>query len=185
MTASETLKIACGSNRVGKKRDMYLRHAGSGAKVAYELISFFTEKVEWVSMETDKNGNPVEVRVPHESTVEYSRNLPFTMAGKRYLDLNHFLKKMDGEWGEDVFGRKIFCVTELYPCFDSYDYLNEKRHHRWFFIREKNTISQLFMSDDRKKIYVTEDVQNVAPRVWKSMKEEGFCQPAKDWTGIF
>lgn len=166
-------------NSAGKTTDMYLRYAGNGEKVHYELKSHSTYAVEWVSMETDESGNPVTVRVPQESIREYSRRLPFTVAGKTYQNLRCFLRKQEGEWGEDVYGRKVLCTREKYPCFDSSDYLYEDRYFRWYFIREGNSVSQLFVSDDRDKIYVTEDVRNMEPWAWGRMEETGFCQSPK------
>lgn len=164
------------------REDMYLRQMGKGTAVHYELKSCSTKLLEWVSTETDEQGDPLVVRVPMESTRECSRKLPFSMAGKKYSDLNSFLKKLDGAWGEDVYGRRVFCLKELYPCFDSYDYLYENRYYRWFLIREGNTISRLFLSDDRDKIYITDDVRNMESWVWTQMKESGFCQPPESKT---
>ena len=134
---------------------MYLRRAGNGAFVSYELKGTSTEKVEWVSVETDGDGKPVTVREPNERTGEYSRKGMFCVAGKTYRNLKGFLRKQDGEWAEDIYGRKVLCTKEKYPCFDSYDYQNETRYFRWYFIREGDSISQVFVSDDRDKIYVT------------------------------
>ena len=159
-----------------KQEDMYLRRVGCGEMVRYELKSYSTEKVEWVSMETDENGSPVQVRVPDSHICEYSRKHCFSMAGKTYQDLGHFLRNQDGEWGQDIYGRKVLCTKERYPCFDSSDYLYEDRYFRWYFIREGNAVSQLFAADDRDKIYVTEDVQNIEPWAWSRMKATGFCQ---------
>lgn len=165
---------------VEERGDMYLRRIGNGERFHHELGCYSTDKVEWVSKETDENGKPVVVREPDEYTLEYSKKDRFSLAGKSYQDYNHFLKKLDGEWGEDVYDRKVLCTREMYPCFDSYDYLYENRYFRWFFIRKGNSISQLFAADDRDKIYVTEDIQNIEGWAWDRMKETGFCQPLLD-----
>lgn len=158
---------------------MFLRHVGEGKFVHYELNSNSTEKVEWVSLETDKDGKPVAVREPVEVTTEYSRKSSFSVAGKTYPNFNSFLKKQEGEWGEDLYGRKVLCTKELFPCFDSFDYLHEHRYYRWYFIREGNSLSQVFVADERDKVYVTEDVQNVECWAWDRMKATGFCQMPK------
>lgn len=168
------------SNTCAKPADMYLRSVGSGAWVHFELKSYGTVAVEWVSKETGKDGNPLTVRVPREHTCEYSRKWPFTAAGKTYRNLKHFLRNQSGEWGEDCYGRTVLCTKEKYPCFDSADYLYEHRYFRWYFIQNGNSLCQVFASDDRDKIYVTEDVGSIEPWAWSRMKATGFCQPPKN-----
>lgn len=159
---------------------MYLRRVGNGAFVRYELKSTSTEKVEWVSLQTDEAGNPLVVREPQETTREFSRKGYFSAAGKVYWNLNQLCRNHKGDWAEDIYGRKVLCTKEKYPCFDSYDYLNETRYFRWYFIREGNAVCQVFAADDRDIIYVTEDLQNVEGWAWERMKATGFCQPPKD-----
>ena len=158
---------------------MYLRRVGNGAFVRYELKSTSTEKVEWVSPETDETGAPVKTRQPEEHTRKYGKHTGFSLAGKYYRNLNHFLRTQAGEWGEDAYGRTVFCTKERYPCFDSFDALYEDRYFRWYFIREGNSLSQLFVADDRNTIYVTEDLGNIERWAWERMKATGFCQPPK------
>lgn len=166
-----------GRNSAQRRKDMYLRYVDSGKTVRTELISYSTEKVEWVSQETDAEGKPVVVREPEEVTREYSKSAAFSLAGKTYQNLEGFLRKQDGDWGEDIYGRQVLCTQEKYPCFDSYDWIHEDRYYRWYFIREGNAVSQLFAADDRDKIYVTEDVQNIEECSWRRMVVTGFCQP--------
>lgn len=180
MAISDFLNSLYGKDHAEQRSDMYLRYIGNGAKFHYELGSYSTEKVEWVSLETGEDGKPVAVREPCESTHEYCKKHKFSMAGKTYQDVNHFLRSQDGEWGEDVYGRPVLCTKEKYPCFDSYDFLYENRYFRWFFIREGNSVSQLFFADDRDKIYVTEDIHNIEGWAWGRMKATGFCQPQKE-----
>lgn len=103
-----------------------------------------------------------------------------TVAGKTYPSFQSFLKEQEGDWGEDLYGRKVLCVKERFPCFDSYDFLYDDRCFRWYFIRKGNSISRVFSADGQNRIYVTEDVQDVDRRVWEKMIETGFCQPPKD-----
>lgn len=165
-----------------QSKDMFLRRVDSGKRVHYELSSHSTEKVEWVSLETGGDGKPVEVREPEEVTREYSRKGRFTVAGKTYPNFRGFLKQQEGEWGQDLYGRKVLCTKEKFPCFDSYDYMYENRYYRWYFIREGNSLSQVFVTDERDRVYVTEDVQNVEGWAWTRMKATGFCQCPKGKT---
>lgn len=170
-----------GMNSPWLRKDMYLRYVGRGQTVSTELTSYATNKVEWVSQETDAEGKPVAVREPKEVTRECSKSAPFVLAGKIYQNLNGFLRKQDGEWCEDIYGRQVLCTKTKFPCFDSYDFMYESRYYRWYFIRRGNAVSLLFTADDRDRIYVTEDVQNVEDWSWQRMKATGFCQmPAQE-----
>lgn len=172
----EFLKTQPGDVAVTERSVMYLRRVGSGDRFSHELGIYSTEKVEWVSRETDETGAPAEIRQPEEHTRTYSKWAAFSLAGKTYWNLKHFLRKQEGEWGEDAYGRTVFCTKERYPCFDSFDALYEDRYFRWYFIREGNSLSQLFVADDRNIIYVTEDLGNIQRWAWERMKATGFCQ---------
>lgn len=176
MTFAKLCSFFSRKNSPQKRKNMYLRYVGEGKTVRTELISYSTYEVEWVSQETDGEGKPTVVREPEEVTREYSKSAAFSLAGKTYQNLAGFLRKRDGEWGEDIYGRQVLCTRQKYPCFDSYDWIYEDRYYRWYFIREGNTVSQLFAADDRDKIYVTEDVRNVEEWAWSRMAAAGFCQ---------
>ena len=163
-------------NSPQKRKDMYLRCVGSGKTVSTELHVYSTLKVEWASQETDTEGNPVVVREPKEVTRKYNSYTAFCLAGKWYSNLDHFLQKQEGEWGEDIYGRRVLCTKTKYPCFDSYDFMYERRYFRWYYIRKGNSVSLLYSADDRKYIYVTEDVQNIEEWSWMRMRDTGFCQ---------
>ena len=181
MKFTKLWSIFSGINSEQPRNGMYLRYVDRGKLVRTELISYSTVKVEWVSQETDGDGKPAVVREPKEVARECSKYAAFSLAGKKYLNLEGFLRKQDGEWGEDIYGRQVLCTREKYPCFDSNDWLYENRYYRWYFIREGNTVSQLFTADDREKIYVTEDVRNVEEWSWSRMTATGFCQlPAQE-----
>lgn len=164
---------------VEEPMDMVLRRVGKGESIRYELNGSSTERVQWVSLETDQDGNPVKVRAPDEVTTIHSRKDKLTVAGRTYPSFQSFLKEQEGDWGEDLYGRKVLCVKERFPCFDSYDFLYDHRYFRWYFIRKGNSISRIFSTDSRDKIYVTEDVRDVDSQAWEQMQATGFCHPPK------
>ena len=164
-----------------KTEDMYLRTAGRAEMIHYELSSYGSQYIEWVSPETDSGGEPVSVRIPKEKTVEIGINTPFTLGGKTYLNINHFIcTDKNKTWGTDVYGRTVLCLKSRFPCFDSYDYLSETRHYRWFFLREGNKLHRVFVTDERKIIYVTEDVARLENDCWKEMQKLGYCQKKEE-----
>lgn len=159
--------------------DMVLRRIGKDGVIRYESTSDFAETIQWVSLETDRDGNPVRVRDPEETTTIYRRNDELTVAGKTYPNFQSFLKHQEGQWGEDLYGRKVFCIRKKFPCFDSYDYLHEDRYFRWCFLRNGNSLTRVFSTDERDKIYVSEDLRHVESWAWEQMQDTGFCQPPK------
>ena len=162
------------------EQTMFLRETGRGTGIHYDLCSYSTWQVQWVSVQKDASGDPLTLRTPEEQSRVCDRKGPFSLAGREYAGLNYFLRQMEGNWGRDIYGRQVLCVAERFPCFDSYDYLNENRYYRWFFIREGDRLSRLYFSDGGKKLYITEDVGNVERKVWDIMVSVGFCQCPQD-----
>lgn len=164
---------------VEEPMDMVLRRVERGKSIRYELNGSSTERIQWVSLETDQDGNPVKIRTPEEVTTICGRKDKLTVAGKTYPNFQSFLKEQEGDWGEDLYGRKVLCVKERFPCFDSYDLLYDHRCFRWYYIRKGNSLSRVFVTDERDKVFVTEDVQDVDSRAWEQMRQTGFCQGPK------
>lgn len=99
------------------------------------------------------------VRVPEEKHKEFLYPGPFFAAGKAYVSWKELcVEQEDSGLCRDTYGREVFCMSELFPCFDSYDYANEHRYYRWFFLREKGKLTRVYYADERYKIEVTEDV---------------------------
>ena len=148
---------------------MVLQRCGSGVSVKYPLSSYACGRMQWV----DKAGN---VRTPQEKTKQYPAIGGFTAAGKFYFSINQLGAREDQEpWSRDCHGREVFSLRERFPCFDSEDYLHEKRCYRWWFIREGNTLTRIHVTDGQKGIFVTEDVANLEDRCWEKMQKYGFC----------
>ena len=61
-------------------------------------------------------------------------------------------------------------------CFDSYDYANETRYYRWFFIKEKGKLTRIYYADERNRIQVTEDVRNLENKCLEKMRKEGWIK---------
>ncbi len=160
--------------------DMVLIGVGMGDFVHYETNGSCTKRVQWIGLETDSDGSPVKTRTPSQTTTIFDRNSGLTVAGKTYPSFQSFLKNQDGDWGEDMYGRKVFCAAERFPCFDFFDSLYENRYFRWYFIRKGNSLSRVFCADEQDEIYVTEDVQDIDIDVWGKMKDVGFCRIPKD-----
>jgi len=151
-------------------RDMTLRPTGSGAQARYPLSTYSTSRMEWIG----KDGS---ARIPRETSKKHHTLLGFEAAGKRYLSTGQLCAKLDEEgiWGRDIYGREVFCVRERFPCFDSYDYLNENRFYRWWFIREGNRLTRIHATDGQEGIFVTEDVQDLENMCWEEMRRQGYC----------
>ena len=129
------------------------------------------KKIQWVA----RDGS---VRIPEETNKTFSYPGPFVAAGKTYIDWKSLcaFKKRGDYLYKDIYGREVFCVFELFPCFDSYDYANENRYYRWFFIKENGKLTRVYYADERPKIEVTEDVGSLENRCREPMQEVGWLK---------
>lgn len=119
--------------------------------------------LKWVSQEGE--------RIPQPRKTTYPLLTGFSAAGKYYPSLRQLLAEDLGDrLCRDIYGREILCLKELFPCFDSYDYLNENRYFRWFFLRHKGRLTMVYYADQRKTLEVTEDVDSIRHWQWEEMK---------------
>ena len=107
----------------------------------------------------------------------------FIAAGKPYLAVSQLKAKEEGKLDgvlyrgykvpqyRDVYDRRVLYFRERFPCFDSYDYLYEHRYYRWYFLRDGDTLTQIYYADEGKSITVTEDVAKVRDWMWERMQE--------------
>lgn len=174
MTLGDKLKNSIFPNKQ-LQQDMIIRVCGAGKHTHYASCSNATRRIEWVSQETDTNGEPVSVRIPEESSRKLLKDLPFVAGGKTYANWRLLCVDLDEDRirGKDVYGREVLCVTERFPCFDSYDYLHENRYFRWFLIRQGNTLTRVFCQDDNPEVHVTEDVANLEERLINILQKLG------------
>lgn len=151
--------------------DMILKQVGSGKNVSYLTCSYPTVDMRWVSREMGEDGQPISVRTPVESRMEYPK-VGFIVAGKFYASLAQLTVKRDiyGIWCEDCYGREVFCVSERFPCFDSSDFLHENRFYRWFFLRENGKLWRIFSIDETPIVSVTKDVRMLENTCWTEMQ---------------
>lgn len=150
--------------------NMVLQPTGRGESVHYPLSSYSTSRMKWAG----KDGS---VRLPQQTSKKYSGIGGFDAAGKHYFSIRQLCAESDeqGVWCRDTYGRRVFCVRERFPCFDSYDYLNENRFYRWWFIREGNVLTRIHVTDGQGGIFVTEDVAELENNCWDAMRYHGYC----------
>ena len=129
--------------------------------------------IVWVSARRDEAGQPLETRLPVPSEKTWPLLTGFHAAGQHYLNRNQLKNKPTQTEGLflDVYGREVLCLKERFPCFDSYDYLYEHRYYRWYFLRDGDTLTQIYYADEGKSITVTEDVAKVRDWMWERMQE--------------
>ena len=137
-------------------------HEGVGHDLRYDA----GRKIIW----TSQDGS---VRVPEEKTKDYFYPGVFFAAGKPYVTWKELCiyKDASGYLCKDIFGREVFCVSEQFPCFDSYDYATENRRYRWFFIADGGKLTRVYYSDGQTNIQVTEDVSVVENTCLEEMKK--------------
>lgn len=142
-------------------------HAG----IDHELRWDGGRKIEWVRSDGT-------IRIPEEKNRDFLYPGIFTAAGKVYPNWQSLCIRKDesGHFCRDIYGREVFCMSERFPCFDSYDYANETRRYRWFFIKENGRLIRVYYADGRNKIQVTEDVRDLENKCREQMQELGWIK---------
>ena len=148
------------------KRDTLQATENFGEVGFHQLRCDSGRKIEWVA----EDGS---VRIPEEKKTEFPYPGRFTAAGKTYRSWKELCTEPDesGLLCKDIYGRQVLYLSELFPCFDSYDYLNENRYYRWFFIKENGKLTRVYCADQRGVIQVTEDVRNLEYRCCEQMQK--------------
>ena len=116
--------------------------------------------------------------LPEETKKEFLYPGIFTAAGRAYPSWKALCVEQDetGHFCKDIYGRDVFCMSERFPCFDSFDYANETRRYRWFFLKEKGKLTRVYYADERKKIQVTEDVRDLENNCREQMQQLGWLK---------
>jgi hypothetical protein len=100
------------------------------------------------------------------------------IAGKLYGNLNELRVKQVSEpyLYEDIYGRVWAYEIERYPCFDSYDYLNEDRYYRWFVHREGSDIWVVYADDGTGEVTVTKNPERYQYTCRKMLQALGWIE---------
>lgn len=161
-------------NSFREKNDMIMVCEGTGKNIHYPTYMDSSSCVEWRS----RDENSMIVRQPEETNRIYDLGESFVVGKREYESLEDLYVETDESccWCQDVYGQKVLYLRERFPCFDSEDYLTEKRKYRWFFLRENNQLHRVFFADDSRKIYVTEDVKYLEDSCLEQMKEIGYVK---------
>lgn len=141
------------------------------ASINHDLRCDGGREIQWI-------GADGTVRIPEETIKDFVYPGLFVAAGKVYTSWKSLcIKQEDSDFlYKDIYGREVFYDAELFPCFDSYDYANETRHYRWFFIREKGKLTRVYYTDGRRQIQVTENVRNLENRCLEPMQKLGWIK---------
>ena len=142
----------------------------SHAGIDHELRWDGGRQIVWVAADGT-------VRMPDEKHKDFLYPGLFIAAGKSYVSWKGLCAQQN-ENGvcRDIYGREVFYMSERFPCFDSYDYANENRYYRWFFIREKGKLTRIYYADERHKIEVTEDVENLENKCREYLQKAGWLK---------
>ena len=135
-------------------------------------------RVHWVNQETEEVS-----RIPEEYEGE-STNLPISAGGKTFRYLSQLIcGGVEGpDLFRDIYGRQVLCVRERFPTFDVYESMYEDRYVTWFFLRDNDRLTRIWVSDDTDLIGVTEDVCHIERKYWARMQEIGWGLPDQEDT---
>lgn len=138
-----------------------------------------SRQIDWVSQETDEQGQPLYERTPEPKIQKYELKKGFFAAGKQYQNVHSLismpLDKKNNLY-RDKYGRNVFVVHERFPCFDSEDYKYENRYYHWYYLVDDGRLTCVYYADQADRVEVTEDVQEVRKLAWKAMEEAGVLQ---------
>lgn len=150
--------------------DMVIRACGGGELASYPGCRHSTYRLQWVSRTTG------EVREPQETTRIYPVGQGFTAAGKHYQSIRQLDVQHDETltWCRDIYGREVLYLRERFPCFDSEDFLYEKRFYRFFFLREGEKLTRVQYTDESNTVTVTEDVANLERQWMEKFQSLGY-----------
>lgn len=159
--------------RLGKTggRKMILQDVGEGNWKRDQIILRSTKRLRWVDAD-----NPRIYRTPSEKTTLFPKPGPFVAAGKEYASIEELAVEA-GEhypWFRDKYGRQVLYLRVIFPCFDSYDYINEGRYERSLYLCEDNKLTFIHADDDMDVICVTEDAMDVKISDWESFQCIGY-----------
>ena len=131
----------------------------------------FVETTRLVTWEGDEGA----VRTPEPEEKEYEMPLPFRAGGFPYLHTRQLLAIPTGgkDLYRDGYGRKVFACKERFPCFDSYDYMHEKRYYHWAYLTHGGKLVCVYFEDEDRQITVTEDAAQVPGAHYDAMCEAG------------
>lgn len=135
--------------------------------------------VDWISEETDMQGQPKICRIPEPKEYKFKLADGFRAAGMLYTSVSAMaVLPIDNEKGlfKDMFGRNVLVVRERFPCFDSFDSLYENRYYRWLYIIFKGKLTCVYYAEGSDTVEVTEDVRVIPGRVWKGFSYAGVVQ---------
>lgn len=169
-----------------KARDDGSPEAESGCPVRTDLILRLTKEpndgfvrntrfVDWVS----PDGGTQTVRTPQPCTCKYSLLNGFRVGAMEYRCVEQLWSKAldeDRYIYQDIHGHIVAEVSERFPCFDSYDYINEHRYYHWFYLIEGGKLWHIYYADDHDEISVTEDADEIDGYVWSSMVRLGWVK---------
>lgn len=159
-----------------ENRTMVPKCTGATGRVSYPSRSSPAVQLLWVSREADADGKPLASRAPREKHWLTPILLPFHLGNALYPTLGSFLFRRDPDprFFMDRYGRKIFHFCERFPCFDSYDYLNENRFYNWFFLMDGDRLVRIFYADGSGILHITTDVALIEENCWREMTAAGF-----------
>lgn len=157
---------------MGEYQKLVLQQAPED-KTAVRSFVDTTMQVWWASRETGPDGAPLCSRRPQEATAAFSSSQGFTAAGKHYSGIQELHADRNDLSNPclDIYGRRVLCFSERFPCFDSYDYLYENRHYRWFYLCDGEKLTLIYCADGRPTVKVTEDVAAVPVKWWSAIEK--------------
>lgn len=144
------------------------------------------EGLIWRHLASGNAGTVFCTRKPEERFAEYRIGTDFRAAGREYSaekDLRAYGQETVWEYdssgyhdtvGEftDIYGRRVYCIAERFPCYDRYDRACENRFYRYYFLCEDNKLTRICFADGSEYVSVTEDAAGIDYLHWRKLKAQ-------------
>lgn len=141
--------------------------------------SRFTGRFVW-----KKNGLFRKNRYPKHRVHTYSmRKFGFFAAGKYYRSLKEVertsFEKEGLEFFKDCYERTWLYVWKRFPCFDSYDAVNENRYYNYYILITRRKVYCIYKEDGNPEVIVVSDVYELLMDCCLKMERAGWFD--MDW----
>lgn len=144
------------------------------------------EGLIWNQYSDSSSGSIIQRRKPEGRFVEYRVDGDFKAAGKVY-STEEMLRTRGQEqvWDydasgyhdmvgkfTDAYGRKVYYISERFPCYDRYDRQYENRFYRYYYLCEDNKLTRIRFADGSNYVSVTEDTATIDYQHWRKLNEQ-------------
>lgn len=137
--------------------------------------------VEWVNL----GDSACARQIPQPCILKYSLRNGFRVGKMKYRSLSELQVEVvdqERQLYRDIYGRIFAEIKERFPCFDSFDYLTERRYFHWLYLTENGALFLVYYEDQNDMVIITEDVKEIQGGNWREMVRLGWVKDVETQT---